>query len=156
MSPEQVRGKSVDHRSDIFSLGTTLYEMLTGRRAFQGESAVETLNAVLNSDPPEFGAEIPPALESIVRHCMEKGVDERFQSAWDLAFALEAISGHSTAAQLETTPPTYRSVARTVAVLLPVSFIAGALVTYFSVRQTSPQPRQLVNALFAQVTNEPG
>jgi len=95
MSPEQVRGRAIDHRSDIFSLGAVIYEMLTGRRAFLGESQVETLNAILTKEPLEFagaGAQVPAALDQIVRHCLEKSADERFQSARDLAFALERLS----------------------------------------------------------------
>src|SRR5436309_578772 len=96
MSPEQVRGRSADHRSDIFSLGTILYEMLSGKRAFHGDSAVETMNAILKEDPPELSEtnqNIGPSLERVVDHCLEKNPEERFQSARDLAFALEALSG---------------------------------------------------------------
>jgi TolB-like protein/Tfp pilus assembly protein PilF len=91
MSPEQVRGQLADHRSDIFSFGAVLYETLTGERAFRGDTAVETMNAILKEDPPELARtvdEIPPSLERIVRRCLEKIPDERFQSARDLAFAL--------------------------------------------------------------------
>ncbi|MDQ3750188.1 MAG: protein kinase, partial [Acidobacteriota bacterium] len=98
MSPEQVRGRAVDHRSDIFSFGTVLYEMLSGRRAFKGESTVETLNAILKEDPSDISvtnSNAPPALERIVRRCMEKSSEERFQSARDLAFSLESVSGFS-------------------------------------------------------------
>src|SRR5436190_1649531 len=98
MSPEQVRGQRVDHRSDMFSFGAILYEMLTGRRAFHRESAVETLNSILKEDPPEFpetSRNIAPGLERVVRHCLEKNPEERFQSARDLAFDLEALSGVS-------------------------------------------------------------
>jgi Tol biopolymer transport system component len=98
MSPEQVRGEQVDHRSDIFSFGAILYEMLSGRRAFQGDSSVETMNAILREEPPELsGAEInfAPAIDHVVRHCLEKNREERFQSAKDLAFDLERISAIS-------------------------------------------------------------
>jgi serine/threonine protein kinase/Tol biopolymer transport system component len=98
MSPEQVRGKSVDHRSDIFSLGVILYEMLSGKRAFHGDSAIETLNAILKEDPPdlsESSTQINPSLEKVVMHCLEKSPEQRFQSARDVAFALEALSGLS-------------------------------------------------------------
>jgi Tol biopolymer transport system component len=93
MSPEQVRGEPLDHRSDIFSFGAVLYEMVSGKRAFQAGSAVETMNAILREDPPEFEADpstAPPALSTIVRRCLEKRPEQRFQSAADLAFALRA------------------------------------------------------------------
>jgi len=95
MSPEQVRGANTDHRSDIFSFGVILYEMLAGQRAFQAESQVETMNAILHADPPELpaGTSIPPALATIIRRCLEKKPEQRFQSAADLAFALRSVSG---------------------------------------------------------------
>src|SRR5215831_6731619 len=98
MSPEQVRGLPADNRSDLFSLGAILYEMLSGKRAFHGESAVETMNAILKEDPPELSQtnqQIAPGLERVVDHCLEKNPEERFQSARDLAFALNALSGSS-------------------------------------------------------------
>ena len=98
MSPEQVRGLTVDHRTDIFSFGAVLYEMLAGLRPFRGDSHVETMNAILKEDPPEFaetGARVPAGLDSIVRRCLEKSADERFYSAHDLGLALETISGSS-------------------------------------------------------------
>ena len=99
MSPEQVRAQPVDARSDIFSFGCVLYEMITGKRAFQAASGVETMHAVLNAEPPEFEGEqakMPPALATIVRRCLEKQPEQRFQSAADLAFALRsATSGIS-------------------------------------------------------------
>jgi Tol biopolymer transport system component len=99
MAPEQVRGKTVDARADIFSFGAVLYEMLTGKRAFRGESPVETLNAILKEDPPslfESTQNVSPALERIVRRCLEKRPEERFRTAHDLAIALDAISTAST------------------------------------------------------------
>src|SRR3989442_366151 len=104
MSPEQVRGQVVDHRSDIFSFGAILYEMLSGRRAFHGESAADTMSAILKEDPPDLSdtnQKISPALERLVNHCLEKNPEERFHSASDLAFALEALSG-STATSAQT------------------------------------------------------
>ena len=99
MSPEQVRGKPADHRSDIFSFGAVLYEMLSGRRAFRGESTADTISAILREDPPELSSTnrgINPALERVVNHCLEKSPEERFNSARDLAFAIEALSGSAT------------------------------------------------------------
>ena len=98
MSPEQVRGQPADHRSDIFSFGAILYEMLSGRRAFRGDSAVETMSAILKEDPPdlsETNKPLPPGLERLVRHCLEKSPAQRFQSARDLAYDLETISTSS-------------------------------------------------------------
>jgi hypothetical protein len=95
MSPEQLRGKAVDHRSDIFSVGGILYEMVTGRRPFRGETEVDTITAVLREDPPEIDLErarIPLSCRQIVRHCLEKEPEKRFQSTSDLAFALETLS----------------------------------------------------------------
>src|SRR5207247_9492697 len=96
MAPEQVRGKPVDHRSDIFSFGAILYEMLSGRRAFHGESTADTMSAILKEDPPDLSdtnQNVSPALERLVNHCLEKDPEARFHSASDLAFALEALSG---------------------------------------------------------------
>jgi dipeptidyl aminopeptidase/acylaminoacyl peptidase len=106
MSPEQVRGKAADHRSDIFAFGAILYEMLSGQRAFQGETAADTMSAILKEEPAdlsETARNVPPALERMVRHCLEKNPAQRFQSTGDLAFNLEALTdtsvGSKTSAQ---------------------------------------------------------
>jgi TolB-like protein/Tfp pilus assembly protein PilF len=96
MSPEQVRGMGAEAPSDIFSLGCVLYEMATGERAFARGTAIETLSAILNEDPPalsDSGKGVPPDLGGIIHHCLEKNTEQRFQSARDLAFALRAASG---------------------------------------------------------------
>jgi len=101
MSPEQVRGKPADARSDLFSFGAVLYEMLSGKRAFHGESAAETMSAIVKEEPPELtetNRNVPPALERIVRHCMEKSPTERFQSARDIVFDLESLTAVSSGA----------------------------------------------------------
>jgi eukaryotic-like serine/threonine-protein kinase len=101
MSPEQVRGKPADRRSDLFAFGTILYEMLSGQRAFRGETAADTITAILTKEPPDLSQtnrDLPPGLERIVRHCLEKNPEERFESARDVAFDLEALSGVSGAA----------------------------------------------------------
>lgn len=95
MSPEQVRGVPADHRSDIFSFGVILYEMLTGKQAFRGESVVETMHSVLKDDVPELdetSAKVPPALDKLMRRCLEKRPEHRFHSAHDLGFALDALA----------------------------------------------------------------
>jgi hypothetical protein len=95
MAPEQVRGKPIDHRTDIFGFGAILYEMLTGKRAFRRSAAAETMTAILNDDPPGISQIVqttPPGLQRVVHRCLEKNPEQRFQSASDLAFALEALA----------------------------------------------------------------
>ena len=91
MSPEQVRGLQLDSRSDIFSLGLILYEMLTGRRAFLAASVPETMAAIVNDRVPEFGSGLSPLLQALVMRCLEKDRERRFQSARDLGFSLRSL-----------------------------------------------------------------
>ena len=105
MAPEQIRGEPADERADLFALGAILFELLTGRRAFDRDSRVETLNAVLHDDVPAPGdvaPHVPAALDRIVRRCLEKDPDARFQSARDLAFALETVTEPATATSTST------------------------------------------------------
>jgi eukaryotic-like serine/threonine-protein kinase len=98
MSPEQLRAKPVDNRSDIFSFGAILYEMMSGSRAFRGETEVDTITAVLREEPSSVNLEegaIPSGYWDIIQHCLEKDPENRFQSAKDLAFALQTLSGSS-------------------------------------------------------------
>ena len=98
MAPEQVRGLPADQRSDIFAFGAMLYEMLSGRRAFRGDTTADTMTAILKEDPPDLLAaerQLPPALVRIVGRCLEKNPTARFQSTRDLAFALEGVATHS-------------------------------------------------------------
>jgi len=143
MSPEQLRGKPVDHRSDIFSTGSILYEMLSGRRAFRGETEVDTMTAVLREDPPEISVEqqagISPSLQQILRHCLEKEPENRFQSARDLGFALETLAGptsrRSTAAA--TRPLRF---ARTVPWALASLLVLALLFLGIQLRREVPAP----------------
>jgi Tol biopolymer transport system component/predicted Ser/Thr protein kinase len=97
MAPEQVRGSAVDHRADIFAFGALLHELLSGTRAFVGDTAAERMTAVLKQDPPDLPPSVPPAVRPIVRRCLEKQPAERFQSARDLAFALRQVADDSSA-----------------------------------------------------------
>ena len=132
MSPEQVRGKPADARSDIFSFGAILYETLSGLRAFSGESSVETMNAILKEDPPAVSGNVPPATERVIRRCLEKAPEERFQSARDLAFALEALAGSSNTSSREAAIPTIPERRWPFAVLLAVGGVALAAAGLFA------------------------
>ena len=134
MSPEQVRGQAAGPASDLFSFGAILYEMLTGNRAFRGATAADKMSAILKEDPAEFSLashHLLPAVERIVRHCLEKNPEERFQSARDVAFDLEALSAASGAA---TTLPSVGAARKTkplviaaAGLTLVAAFGAGAL-----------------------------
>jgi Tol biopolymer transport system component len=127
MSPEQIRGTTVDHRTDLFSLGVVLYEMLAGRRAFGAASAVETMNQILTTDAPAIEG-LDPGLWRIVEHCLEKDARARFQSTRDLAFHLESLGdlGNATATGGSTRPSSRRLLTWSPWRWLPWALAAGA------------------------------
>jgi eukaryotic-like serine/threonine-protein kinase len=128
MSPEQVRGLPVDNRSDIFSFGTILYELLSGKRAFSRPTSSDTIAAILKEEPPELsesGRNISPALDHIVKHCLEKDRDRRFHSAHDIAFALSEASGATTTSGMPlAASPTGRR--RTLIAIAAIVIVAAA------------------------------
>lgn len=158
MSPEQVRGEAADQRSDIFSLGCVLFEMLVGRRAFQKPTAAETMTAILQEDPVEGpDIDLPPALERTVRHCLEKSPAERFQSARDLAFDLEAAvdnSGRSTIRRA--TPRALRRRSLGVGLGVAVALAAGVLAGWYLGAQRNRAGRAVTEPRFTRLTFEQG
>ncbi len=111
MAPEQVRGQTVDARTDLFALGAVLYEMLGGQRAFRRDTAADTMFAIVKEDPPDLAtvrADLSPALDRIVQHCLEKNPNERFQTARDVAFALDGLSGSGPSSPREISRPIAR------------------------------------------------
>jgi Tol biopolymer transport system component len=148
MSPEQVKGKPADARSDIFSFGAILHEMLSGTRAFQRDTAAETMSAILREEPPDLSAtnkNVQPGLERVVRHCLEKSPEERFHSAHDLAFDLETLSGGSgTGALAAARDVALGSTRRPSWPVLGGAMLATALVcgvaAYFAVRRAGDRP----------------
>jgi eukaryotic-like serine/threonine-protein kinase len=155
MSPEQIRGKDLDHRSDIFSFGAILYELVTGKQTFHKPTSAETMNAILNEDPPsiaQLAPSTPPGLVRLINRCLEKNPDQRFQTASDLAFALEALSdagtSHGTSAAHPAALPS-RGWTRLAAGAVAIVF-AGALLAYFWTRP-DPVPK-LTN--YTQLTKD--
>jgi serine/threonine protein kinase len=146
MSPEQVRGEAVDHRADVFSFGSVLHEMLTGRPAFQRETSAETMTAILREDPAGSAsgdAAVPAALERVVRRCLEKRPEERFQSARDLAFAIENAAGATSDAPAPPVGvvPLRRRRSKTLAwVGVPALVVIGFLAGFTADRVATPPP----------------
>ena len=149
MSPEQVRGLPVDHRTDIFSFGCLLSELLSGRAPFRRDTAAETMTAILRDEPPDLSATAPgvsPALERVVKRCLEKEPGQRFSSAHDLALALEAVSapfepGARTAAAQTASRPTRRRLLASLAALLAVAAAgAGIAIAYLAGKKAATLP----------------
>jgi eukaryotic-like serine/threonine-protein kinase len=136
MSPEQVRGDPADHRSDVFAFGSVFYEMLSGKRPFTEDTAAEVMTAILKEDPPEL-ENVPPGLEAVVRRCLEKRPEERFQSASDLAFALEAMAGARAGIAFGSSRPWRRPLLVGAAALAAFGLVAFA----FWLSSASPAPR---------------
>jgi Tol biopolymer transport system component len=135
MSPEQVRGKAADQRSDIFTFGAILYEMISGKRAFHGETAADTMSAILKEEVPELSEtarNVPPGLDRIVRHCLEKNPAQRFHSAGDMAFDLEALTEISatskSGAQLAVAQTEHAASRRKLAAAAGVIALAAAMI----------------------------
>ncbi|HXW93058.1 MAG TPA: protein kinase [Terriglobales bacterium] len=150
MSPEQVRGDTIDHRTDIFSFGAVLYEMISGQRAFHRDTAAETMTAILKEEPPELadGSKIvSPTLDRIVRRCLDKQPEQRFQSARDLAFALGTLSGTqpTEAVRVAAAPRTSQRGKWTTATAVLALLIIGTLLGMFLHR--TPAARRMQFAL---------
>ncbi len=153
MSPEQVRGEPADARSDIFASGAILYEMLTGQRAFKRATAVDTMAAVLNEDPPavsQLATTVPPGLQRIIHRCLSKSPEQRFQDASDLGFALDALSdGGSTIVQ----PLQDQSGSKKKLIWVPLAVVAAALVAGLVIWWTRPPADAVVEAI-TQITDD--
>jgi serine/threonine protein kinase len=157
MSPEQVRGEPIDARSDLFAFGLILYEMLSGRRAFAKASGAETMTAILNEEPPDLlqsQPTVPASLDRIVQRCLEKNPDRRFQSASDLAFALESSTGSSASDRraIELAAPPSRTKRWLAIGAGAIGFTLMGLIAGLFVRQLLPSS----SATFQQITSRRG
>src|SRR5277367_4311821 len=157
MSPEQVRGKPADHRADIFAFGAMLYEMLTGKRAFQKPTSAETMTAILNEEPPAVSQLVPlapPAMQRIVHRCLEKSPEQRFQSASDLAFALEALSESGVSGTTPSPAPIQRKTQKPLLWSAGlVALLALAACAYFVVIRQERAPRLGISE-YTQLTHD--
>jgi eukaryotic-like serine/threonine-protein kinase len=156
MSPEQVRGEGTDHRSDIFSFGAVLYEMLAGRQAFGRETAAESMTAILKEDTPEIGTSgsgPSSALQQIVQHCLEKKPGERFQSARDIAFALHAFSGSAITGGPSVAIPRARSNLWLIAIVLAAVLGVATVASYRAGKKS--EQRSVAGITFHQMSFRP-
>jgi serine/threonine protein kinase len=148
MSPEQVRGEQVGHRSDLFSFGVILYEMLGGKRAFAGGSSVEVMHAILKEDPPELPASVPPVFDRIMRRCLQKDPERRFQTAADLLFALQFLPQSPVVTERPKRGAWWRWAVPGVAAL-----IAGA---FYWLEVRPSRPSATAESTFRRLTNDSG
>jgi eukaryotic-like serine/threonine-protein kinase len=151
MSPEQLRGKPVDHRSDIFSFGAILYEIMSGSRAFRGETEVDTMTAVLREEPAKAhleDASIPAGYQDIIRHCLEKEPENRFQSAKDLGFALQTLSGSSPVRAVPLLQPVKRTISALPWALAAVLAAAAALLAIAQLLHPAVKPPEYQRLTF--------
>jgi len=143
MAPEQVRGLPADHRADIFSFGAIVYEMITGRRAFEGATTADTMTAILTSDPADLSTTssgISAAVNAVIRRCLEKDARDRFQSARDLSFALEAVAMDTRSSSL-IAPPRSGTGARPLAIFTIIAaLIAAVALTMWALNRRSVNP----------------
>jgi len=156
MSPEQVRGLVADHRSDIFSLGTILYEMLSGNRAFQGTTSADTMSAILKEEPAELSSAVrnlPPALARIVHRCLEKDPAERFQSARDLAFNLELLTREDQGSGSAIALPTKKPSRRRFPVLVIAAVLAAGGLGFLAARWLRPPSRASSPVVLRRLTD---
>jgi Tol biopolymer transport system component len=155
MSPEQLRGQPTDPRSDLFAFGAIVYEMLSGQRAFKGPTPADTMSAILNKEPPEISTAtgpLTPALDRIVRRCLEKEPDARFQSARDLSFALDTLSGVST----PSTPPGALAPTRRRRMSLVAALAAGAVTLAAGGYWMGGRSRPAATVMLKRLTADPG
>jgi serine/threonine protein kinase/6-phosphogluconolactonase (cycloisomerase 2 family) len=156
MSPEQVRGQVADGRSDIFSFGTVMYEMVSGEHPFRGDSPADTMSAILREEPPELSAKnanVTPGLERVIRHCLEKSPEQRFHSARDLAFHLDMLSNGSGSMPTVETPLVSRRTwmnGLLILLLATLAFLAG-----WSLRSRF-ESRERPSTRFTQLTHQAG
>jgi len=154
LSPEQVQGKEADSRSDIFTFGLVLYEMLSGRRAFEGDNAAAVMAAILERDTTPVGTAIPPALDLVLSRCLVKEPEERWQSARDLGFALAALgqSGQGVP-QTGASSGSWRSLW---AVGIALGLLVGSGAMWLARGPSAPIDNPLANAQFTRITDFEG